>query len=83
MMGAQMACQNTFLSLGQAKVSLMLALLRKIVLLIPLVYILSAIFGTIGVFWAQPAADILAATTTSTVFALKFGKILRKAGENG
>lgn len=83
LMGAQLACQNTFLSLGQAKISLFLALLRKIILLIPLVYILSHFFGTMGVFSAQPIADILAAATTCIVFGFRFRKILRRAEENG
>lgn len=83
LMGAQLACQNTFLSLGQAKISLIMALLRKIVLLIPLVYILSSIFGTVGIFAAQPVADLIAASTTCIVFGIMFNKILRKAERNG
>ena len=83
MMGAQMACQNMFLALGQAKVSLILALLRKVILLIPFVYLFSSFLGTLGVFLAQPIADILAATTTSIVFAVQFKRILRRAAEHG
>lgn len=81
MMGAQIACQQTFIALGQAKVSLFLALLRKVVLLIPLVYLLSAFFQTTGVFAAQPIADILAATTTVSIFAYKFKRIMKKIEE--
>lgn len=77
-MGAQLACQNTFVSLGQAKISLFLALLRKVVLLIPLVYILSHFLQTFGVFLAQPIADIIAAGTTTIIFVLRFNKILKE-----
>lgn len=80
LMGAQLACQQTFVALGQAKTSLCLALLRKIVLLIPLIYILPHFFAdpVFAVFLAEPVADITAALSTSTVFALSFGKILRR-----
>ena len=72
---AQSGFQQSFLALGQAKVSLLLALLRKIVLLIPLIYILPLFFGDklFGVFVAEPIADILAAATTTVCF-LVFAK---------
>lgn len=76
MMGAQTACQQTFLALGQAKISLFLALLRKIILLIPLVFILP-LFMTdqlAGVLMAEPVADILAALTTLTCFIIFYKK---------
>lgn len=77
MMGVQFACQQSFIALGQAKISLFLALLRKIVLLIPLVLILSRTkLGMTGVFLAEPIADILAAGTTAVLFFSKFDKIL-------
>jgi len=78
MLGAQTACQNTFVSLGQAKVSLFLALLRKIILLIPFIYIFPHFFDdkVFAVFFAEPVADILAATCTSIVFSMKIKKIL-------
>jgi putative MATE family efflux protein len=68
--GAQTGFQQSFLALGQAKVSLLLALLRKIVLLIPLIYILPLFFQDklMGVFIAEPIADILAATVTTISF---------------
>lgn len=75
-MGAQIACQNSFIALGEAKISLFLALLRKIILLIPLIYLLSSFWGTTGVFVAQPIADILAAGTTVTIFTIQFKKIM-------
>lgn len=81
MMGAQITCQQTFVSLGEAKISLFLAMLRKIILLIPLVFLFA--YGlkweVFGVLMAQPVADILAATTTILVFSIQFPKILRKA----
>lgn len=79
-LGAQFACQQTFVALGQAKVSLVLALLRKVILLIPLIYILPLFFQdkVFGVFLAQPIADVVAATCTVLVFTIKFKKILDK-----
>lgn len=79
--GIQIACQQTFIALGNAKNSLFLALLRKIILLIPLIYIMPAIFTadkTMAVFLAEPVADFLAVTTTATMFARYFGKVMRK-----
>ncbi|MEG1579592.1 MAG: MATE family efflux transporter, partial [Oscillospiraceae bacterium] len=72
--------QQTFVALGQAKISLVMALLRKIILLIPLIFILPLILKdqVFAVFLAEPVADFLAATTTGIVFAVKFPKILRK-----
>ncbi len=80
MLGAQFACQQTFVALGQAKKSLLLALLRKIVLLIPLIYILPNFFSdkVFAIFLAEPVADIIAATATIIVFSLSFKKILDK-----
>ena len=73
--GAQTGFQQSFLALGQAKVSLLLALLRKIVLLIPLIYLLPLFFPDklFGEFVAEPIADILAASTTTLSF-LVFAK---------
>ncbi len=83
--GIQIACQQTFVALGQAKVSLLMALLRKIVLLIPLIFILPPFFAdkVFAVFLAEPVADIAASLTTGTVFAILVPKILKKntAGE--
>ncbi|MFI3312333.1 MAG: MATE family efflux transporter [Eubacteriales bacterium] len=77
--GAQVACQNTFMALGNAKNSLFLALLRKIILLIPLIYILPNFFvdKTTAVFIAEPIADILAATTTVIMFTITFKKTMK------
>lgn len=77
--GVQMACQSAFMGMGQAKISLFLALLRKVILLIPLAIILPSFTGVMGIYYAEPIADILAAVTTGTLFALSFKKILAKA----
>ncbi|MEG1003468.1 MATE family efflux transporter [Clostridium sp.] len=76
--GAQIACQQTFLALGQAKTSLILALLRKIILLIPLAYILPKLFedGLRGVLTAEPVADILSAVITVICFIVFYKKTL-------
>ncbi|MDD3428501.1 MAG: MATE family efflux transporter [Oscillospiraceae bacterium] len=81
--GAQMACQTTFLSLGQAKISLFLALLRKIILLIPLAIILPRFLGVGGIYYAEPIADIISATVTTTIFALRIKKILHDPASEG
>ena len=75
--GVQMACQSTFMGMGQAKVSLFLALLRKVILLIPLSLILPTFFGVIGIFYAEPIADVLAAITTGCVFFVVVRKLLK------
>ena len=75
--GAQMACQITFMSLGQARTSLFLALLRKVILLVPLALLLPRITGSVfGIFAAEPIADILASATTLTLFLRKRKSLL-------
>ena len=76
--GIQIACQQTFVALGNAKASLFLAVLRKIILLIPLIYILPRFFTdkAFSVFLAEPVADVLAVCTTATLFAVQFKKSL-------
>ncbi len=78
LMGVQNACQQTFLALGNAKTSLFLALLRKIILLIPLIYILPLFFAdkTSAVFMAEPVADFLAVATTVIMFSKEFKKAM-------
>lgn len=76
--GVQMACQSAFMGMGQAKISVFLALLRKIILLVPLAIVLPRIFGVYGIYYAEPIADILAATTTGILFLCNFNKIIRK-----
>ena len=79
-MGAQFACQQTFIAIGQAKSSLFLALLRKIILLIPLIYILPNFFEdkVFAVFLAEPVSDTLAVLTTVSLFAYQFKRLLRQ-----
>ncbi|MEG1126400.1 MAG: MATE family efflux transporter [Oscillospiraceae bacterium] len=75
--GLQMACQTTFMSLGQAKTSLFLALLRKIILLVPLAVILPMVMGDVmGIFIAEPVADIIASLTTFILFLSQYKKLL-------
>lgn len=76
--GAQIACQQTFLALGQAKISMILALLRKIILLIPLIFILPMLVENKlqGVLMAEPIADIVAAVTTIIFFTAFYKKTL-------
>ncbi|MDE6518167.1 MAG: MATE family efflux transporter, partial [Acetatifactor sp.] len=82
--GVQIACQQTFMALGQAKISLLMACLRKLLLLIPLIFILPHIFfnQVFGVFVAEPVSDIIAATVTATMLFTRLNRILEKgAGE--
>ena len=80
MLGIQNACQQTFVALGQAKVSLFLALLRKVILLIPLIFLLPLILPNqvTAVYLAEPVADFLAATCTGLVFSRRFPRILER-----
>lgn len=75
--GVQMACQSTFMGIGEAKVSLFLALLRKVILLIPLALLLPRFFGVEGIYYAEPVADIVAALTTGCVFLVLQKRILQ------
>ncbi len=75
--GLQSACQSTFLALGQAKVSLFIALLRKVILLIPLAVIFPKFMGVMGVYRAEPVADIISVVTTCVLFVLTMRKVLR------
>lgn len=79
--GAQICCQQSFMALGQAKISLLLACLRKIILLIPLILILPHFFTNkvFAVFVAEPVSDILAAIVTTACFLLSFDGILNES----
>lgn len=79
--GLQRACQNMFVALGQAKISIFIALLRKVILLIPLVFILSSFMGVMGVFTAEAVADACAAITCTIIFYFVFSKVLKKMPE--
>ncbi len=74
--GLQNGIQPTFLALGQAKISLFIAVLRKIILLIPLAIILPHFMGVMGVYYAEPVSDIISATTASVLFLCNIRKIL-------
>ena len=81
--GIQVACQMTFTSLGNAKASILVAVMRKFILLIPLIYIMPAIFSsdkTTAVYMAEPAADFIAVTFTAVFFTFQFKKALRSIG---
>ena len=82
--GAQMACQQTLLALGQAKISLIIALLRKIVLLVPLIFILPIFIedGLTAVFLAEPVADIIAILTTVIIFAIFYRKTFKNTNKS-
>lgn len=84
-MGAQMSCQQTFVAIGEAKISLFLALFRKIIVLIPLIYLLPGFFAdkVFAVFLAEPVADTLAAITTTTLFFWRFRKLSRRMDRAG
>lgn len=80
--GIQVVCQHTFIALGNAKSSLFLALFRKVIVLVPLIYILPAILPQMlsvdkatAVFMAEPVADFVAVVTTATMFAVQFKKL--------
>ena len=82
--GIQISCQQTFMALGQAKISLLMACLRKLVLLIPLIFILPFFFSNkvFGVFVAEPISDIIAASVTAFMLFTRINGILDKgAGE--
>ena len=76
--GLQRACQNTFIALGQAKVSLFIALLRKVILLVPLALVLPGFWGVKGVFAAESIAVATAAICCTIIFMISFPKILKK-----
>ena len=78
--GIQIACQMTFVSLGNAPSSVIVAVVRKFVLLLPLIYIVPNFVSdrTIGVYMAEPIADIIAVTFTAILFTFQFRKALKK-----
>ncbi len=81
--GIQVACQMTFTSLGNAKASILVAVMRKFILLIPLIYIMPMIFSsdkTMAVYMAEPVADFIAVSFTAVFFTFQFKKALRSMG---
>ena len=78
--GVQMSSQTTFLALGQARISLFIALLRKVILLIPLAIILPKLTGDVMfIYYAEPISDVTSALTCGILFACLFGKILNRS----
>lgn len=75
--GIQRACQTTFVAVTEAKISLFIAILRKIILLVPLAFLLPLAMGVGGVYWAECIADATAATLCGTIFFFRFRKILK------
>lgn len=78
--GAQVASQMTFISLGNAKASILVAFVRKFVLLLPLIYIMPKIMDdkTTSIYLAEPIADVFAVSFTVILFTIEFRKALRK-----
>lgn len=78
--GIQIACQMTFVSLGNAGSSVLVAVVRKFVLLLPLIYLIPSLISdkTVGVYMAEPIADVIAVTFTAILFAFQFKKALGK-----
>lgn len=76
--GLQNGIQPTFLALGQAKISLFIAMFRKVILLVPLALVLPRFFGVMGIYYAEPVSDIISAATACILFALNIKKILSK-----
>lgn len=76
--GLQRACQNMFVALGQARISIFIALLRKVILLIPLALLLPCFWGVNGIYAAEAISDATAAVCCTLLFAWKFPKILSR-----
>ena len=78
--GIQMACQSTFVAIGNAKASITVAVVRKFILLIPLIYIMPLIFTqdkTTAVYMAEPFADVIAVCFTAILFSIQFKKVMK------
>lgn len=76
--GLQNGIQPTFLALGQAKISLFIAVFRKVILLVPLALLLPLKFGVMGIYYAEPISDILSATVASILFFTHIKKIVSR-----
>ena len=83
--GIQIACQMTFVSTGNAPCSIIVAIARKFILLLPLIYLMPQLIEnkTIGVYSAEPVADVIAVTFTAILFTIQFRKSLRKLSTDG
>ena len=82
--GFQLSCQQAFMALGQAKISLFMACLRKLILLIPLIFILPLFFEdkAMAVFLAEPVSDFVAAAVTTIAFFTFFRKLMKEGQAN-
>lgn len=82
--GIQVACQMTFVSIGNALCSIIVAVVRKFVLLLPLIYLVPQFFAdkTMGVYTAEPVADVIAVTFTAVLFSVQFKKALKTLSAN-
>lgn len=78
--GAQIACQMTFNALGNAKASIMVAIMRKFILLLPLIYLLPYLVSdqAMGVYLAEPVADVAAVLFTVILFSFQFRKAMKR-----
>ena len=85
MFGIQIACQMTFVSIGFAGCSIIVAVMRKFVLLLPLIYIMPQFIAdkTTGVYTAEPVADIIAVCFTAVMFSVEFKKAMRALDTEG
>lgn len=83
LMGLQTSCQQTFIAFGNSKVSAFLAIYRKILVLIPLIYLLPQICSdhVFAIFLAEPIADTIAVATTVTLFTINFKKLMKQMYE--
>ena len=77
--GIQIACQMTFVSTGNASCSIIVAIVRKFVMLLPLIYLMPRLVAdqAMGVYTAEPVADLIAVTFTSILFAVQFRKAIK------
>jgi len=82
-MGVQIACQMTFISLGNAKTSIFVAVFRKFIMLVPLIYLLPMLLPdkTVAVYLAEPISDTAAVICTGILFAKEFRKAIKKLDE--
>ena len=81
--GIQIACQMTFVSIGNAVCSIFVAVLRKFILLVPLIYLMPCLMAdkTMAVYTAEPVADAMAVTCTAILFIFQFRKAMNRLGE--
>lgn len=84
LMGLQISCQQSFIAFGNAKISAFLAIFRKIIVLIPLIFLLPVFFmdKVFAVFLAEPVADAIAVAATVTLFLREMRRMLRDDPEN-